>query len=152
MANHHRAPDWWDRFFLDMAVHVATASRDPSTKVGCILVDEQRRLVGMGYNGFPRGVVDLPERYEDRPTKYLMVQHAEANAVLQSPSNSLAGSTAYLTAPPCSNCAGLLIQAGVKRVVSLGCNPDLALRFKDSFRASVQMFLEVGVTHDFILA
>lgn len=145
-----RSPEFWDRFFLDMAAHVATASRDPSTKVGCILVDDRRRLIGMGYNGFPRGVEDWPERYEDRPTKYLMVQHAEANAVLQSPSAFLEGSTAYVTHPPCANCAGILIQAGIRRVVTTLPDFDLAVRFKDSWNAADTMFKEVGIELTFL--
>lgn len=139
-----RPPEFWDHFFLNMAAHAATASRDPSTKVGCILVDGRRRLIGMGYNGFPRGVADLPERYEDRPTKYAMVQHAEANAVLQATA-STEGATAYVTHPPCSNCAGILIQAGVRRVVTYTPELDLTNRFADSWKIADTMFTEAGV-------
>jgi dCMP deaminase len=150
LSSERRSPEFWDRFFLDMAEHVATASRDPSTKVGCILADSQRRLVGMGYNGFPRGVNDLPERYEDRPTKYLMVQHAEANAVLQSPAAYLEGSTAYVTHPPCANCAGILIQAGIKRVVTYLPCPEMAKRFGESWGAASVMFSEAGISTTFL--
>lgn len=144
-----RPAAFWDHFFLTMADHTATASKDPSTKVGCVLVDDRRRVIGVGYNGFPRGVLDLPARYADRPTKYLMVQHAEANAVLQA-TISTHGATAFVTHPPCANCAGILIQAGIKRVVTRHPAPDLADRFKDSFDAATQMFLEAGVYQRFI--
>lgn len=134
----------WDSRFLELAHHVSSWSKDPSTKVGCVLVDDQRRVVGMGYNGFPRGVDDSSERYNDRPTKYLMVQHAEANAVLNAVGKT-AGCTAYVTHHPCANCARLLIQAGVKRIVSIAPEGGIAERFADSFRAAATMLDESGV-------
>ena len=135
---------WWNRYYMPMADHVATASKDPSTKVGCVLVDERRRVIGTGYNGFPRGVKDDPSRYEDRAVKYLMVQHAEANAVLNAVSGT-EGSTAYVTHFPCSNCAGVLIQAGIRRIFTTTPDVAFAERFKDSFNASYQMLSEAGV-------
>jgi len=144
-----RPSGFWDDFFLTMADHVATASKDPSTKVGCVLIDAKRRVIGVGYNGFPRGVQDLPERYADRPTKYMMVQHAEANAVLQA-TVPTEGATAYVTHPPCASCAGILIQAGVKRIVTSMPSEELRKRFADSFDASDLMFGEAGVKQTFI--
>lgn len=137
--------DKWDERFLLLAEHVAAWSKDPSTKVGCVLVDAHRRVIGMGYNGFPRGVSDDAARYDDRPTKYLMVQHAEANAVLNAVT-SVRGSTAYVTHHPCATCAGLLIQAGVSRVVSFTPEGGIAERFADSFRAAATMLDEAGVS------
>ena len=72
----------WDRRFLDLAAGMATWSKDMSTQVGAIIVDRDQRIVSSGYNGFPRGVVDSIERYQDRDTKYRMVVHAEINAIL----------------------------------------------------------------------
>lgn len=134
----------WDARFLTLAQHIATWSKDPSTQVGCVLVDDHRRVVGMGYNGFPRGVSDDPERYEHRPIKYLMVQHAEANAILNAVDKT-AGTTAYVTHHPCSNCAGLLIQAGVKRIVTFSPAGGIAERFADSFAAARTMLDEAKV-------
>ncbi len=91
-----RPQAFWDTFFIKMADHAATASKDPSTQVGCVLVDDKRCVVGPGYNGFPRGVDDKPARLLDRSTKYLMVQHAEVNAVLNAVAGT-EGSTAYVT-------------------------------------------------------
>jgi dCMP deaminase len=76
--------DKWDGRFLDLAVFVGDWSKDPSTKVGAVLVRPDRTIAGLGFNGFPRGVLDHPERYDDRPTKYEMVVHAEMNALLSS--------------------------------------------------------------------
>jgi len=135
----------WHRRFIALAEHVATWSKDPSTQVGCILVDDHRRVVGMGYNGFPRGVSDERERYEDRPTKYLMVQHAEANAILNAVGKT-EGSTAYVTHHPCSTCAGLLIQAGVRAVITRKPSDGLQERFGTSFAASAIMFREAKVS------
>lgn len=135
----------WDGRFFNMARLVASWSKDPSTKVGCVLVNSRRRVVGLGYNGFPEGVQDLEERYNDRPLKYLMTQHAEANA-LNAAVHSTVGCTAYVTHPPCAQCAGQLIQRGITRVVST--RPDDALweRFKESFVAARTMLAEADVT------
>jgi dCMP deaminase len=130
--------------FLALARHVAEWSKDPSTKVGCVLVDADRRVIGMGYNGFPRGVDDCPARYADRPTKYAMVVHAEANAVLNAVAKT-AGSTAYVTHHPCAGCAGMLIQAGVVAVFCPVPEAGIAERFADSFAAARTMFREAGV-------
>jgi len=140
--------NWNDRF-LRLAKEVAGWSKDPSTQVGCVLVDDRRRVIGLGYNGFPRGVEDTPERLFHRPTKYLMVQHAEMNALLQCVGEPR-GATAYVTHKPCSNCSGALIQAGIRHVVT--CRPDagLAERFADSFAAADTMLAEAGVTVEYV--
>ena len=77
----------WDLRFLKLAHHVGQWSKDPSTKVGAVIVDAQRRVLGIGYNGFPRGVDDSPGRYHDRPTKLDMVVHAETNAIMNAVSS-----------------------------------------------------------------
>lgn len=105
----------WDVRFLQMAAFVATWSKDPSTGVGCVLVDSFNRVVGIGYNGFPRGASD-DHRLHERETKYKLVIHAEENAILNA-TGSVIGSTAYLTHPPCLHCSGMLKQADVSRVV-----------------------------------
>lgn len=131
----------WDVRFLKLAQEVASWSKDPSTKVGSVIVNAQRQILSLGYNGFPRGVID-DNRLEDRLTKYAMVVHAEANAIVNS-TGSLVDSTAY-TWPlmPCSTCAGLLIQSGVKRIVSvINDNP----RWMDSFNITRNMLKEAEV-------
>ena len=139
-----RPQSFWNDYFMRMADHTATASKDPSTQVGCVLVDDKRRIVGMGYNGFPRGVDDKRERLLHRPTKYLMVQHAEVNAVL----NAVAGTrdaTAYVTHRPCASCSGILIQAGVRKIVTRKPEKGFAERFAESFAAADAMLSEAGV-------
>lgn len=135
----------WDRRFMEVAEMVASWSKDPSTKVGCIIVNERRQIVAQGFNGFPRGVGDYDKRYSDRALKYLMVQHAEANALhnaVQSPRDCIA----YVTHMPCSQCAGALIQCGIKGVVTHEPDGGFRERFADSINATVTMFGETGVT------
>lgn len=134
----------WDFRFMEVADLVATWSKDPSTKVGCVLVDQNRHIIATGYNGFPRGVDDTKERLTDRSIKYLLVQHAEANAVLQAV-GPIAGATAYVTHRPCSGCSGMLIQASVKRIVTRPPSDGFAERFAESFRAADLMLSEAGV-------
>ncbi len=133
----------WDEHFMDMAILVAQRSKDPSTKVGCVVVSEDKIVVATGYNGLPRGVQDRSERME-RPAKYLWTSHAEENAVAQSArvGAKLKGGTAFVTHHPCSRCARSLIQAGVTRVV-IGSGttsmPD------EEFEVAAIMFKEAGV-------
>ena len=134
----------WDNRFLALAEFYSKWSKDPSTQVGCVIVDNKNIVLGLGYNGFPRGVSDSNERLKDRSIKHLIVQHAEVNAVLNS-NGRVTGATAYVTHPPCSNCTGLLIQAGIKRIVTYKASSALAKRYNDSFEASLVMLKESGV-------
>jgi dCMP deaminase len=139
--------------FIAVAQAFAGMSKDPSTQVGAIALDDKMNVVSAGYNGFPRGVKDLPARYLDRETKYRMVSHAEANLVAQAAygGRSLAGCTVIvLPLPPCSSCAKLLIQAGVARVL-YQVSGDTS-RWEDSFKLSKLMFDEAGVGVHEILA
>lgn len=131
----------WDRRFLDLAEHVAQWSKDPRTKVGAVIVDEKKRVVSVGYNGFPRGVYDSCDRYEDRPTKHLFVAHAERNALDNAPL-MVDGCTLYVPLLPCNQCAISIIQKGITRVVSY--TPDR----EDNFNWSITriMFDEANVT------
>lgn len=138
----------WDNRFLGLADQVAGWSKDPSTQVGCIIVNNRRQVVSTGFNGFPRGVDDAPARYADRPTKYLMVLHAEQNAVLQA-GGDVHGGTAYVTHPPCAQCAATLIQAGIARIVTRRPDPGMAERFAESFKAASMMLWEAGVAVDY---
>jgi len=106
----------WDERFMRLAAHVAQWSKDPSTKVGAVIVDSKRRVIAMGYNGFPRGVDDSPERYADREVKYAHVVHAELNAILNA-LGPVEGCTLYTTLEPCTGCAKAIIQSGISRVV-----------------------------------
>lgn len=139
----------WDARFLRLAFEVAGWSKDPSTKVGAVLVDADRRVIGLGFNGFPRGVDDSSYRLNDRPRKYLRTVHAEANAVLNAVA-STKGATAYVTHHPCAQCAGVLIQAGAVRIVCPYPEGGFAERFEESILTSREMLHEANVTLDYV--
>lgn len=130
----------WNKRFLDLCEHVATWSKDPSTKLGSVIVDDKKRIVSVGYNGFPRGVDDRHERYDDRPTKYLFVAHAERNALDNAPM-MVDNCTMYVTLEPCVECAKSIIQKGITRVVTYRPKRE------DTFNWDIsrQMFKESGV-------
>jgi dCMP deaminase len=132
----------WSHRFLDLAEFLSNWSKDPSTKVGAVIVDDERRIVSTGYNGLARGVEDTWERLNNRELKYKIVVHAERNAIIFARQN-LKGCTLF-TWPfmPCAACAAMVIQAGIKEVVSLrNDNP----RWQDDFKLTEQMFKEAGV-------
>lgn len=109
----------WDLRFLALAKYWADiCSKDPSTRVGAAIVSDDRKTVILGYNGFPRGVQDIPERYGNRELKHKLVVHAEQNALDCAPC-SVKGMTLYCTLCPCNKCAQSIIQKGIKRVVYL---------------------------------
>lgn len=139
----------WDTRFMDLATHISNWSKDPSTQVGCVIVRPDKTIASVGYNGFPRGVDDDIQRYENREIKYLIVKHAEENAVY-SAKEPLSGYTAYVTHHPCSTCAGTLIQNGITRVVTTIPDKYLRERFKKSFDITNTIFKESGVTLDFL--
>ena len=113
----------WDEYFMRIALLTATRSKDLNTKVGAVLVDTRNRIVGTGYNGFPSGAPDdiFPTAREGAlyDTKYAYTIHAEVNALLNSTVYDLNGATLYCTLFPCNECAKMLIQKGVKRMVYL---------------------------------
>jgi dCMP deaminase len=114
MTEHHR--ESWEEWFMGLAHHVAGRSRDPSTKVGAIIVRPDSTQASFGYNDFPRGVAHTRERYENRDFKYAAIVHAEANAILNA-RESLSGHRLYSTFHPCARCAALVVQSGIKSVV-----------------------------------
>lgn len=134
----------WDERFLEMAALVGSWSKDPSTKVGAVIVRRDRTIASLGYNGFPRGVLDTPALYEDRPTKLLRTVHAEMNAIL-SAREPLKDCIIYVSPLcPCANCAAAIIQAGITDVVAR--TPKVQRpEWKVSFDAAMQMFKEANV-------
>jgi dCMP deaminase len=129
---------------MGIAVAVSKRSRDPSTKVGAVIIRPDKTVVSVGYNGFPRGVQDHQFRYEDRKTKYAMVCHAEANAVVTA-KESLEGCTLYATMCPCQECAKLIIQSGIKSVFCPVPTPELIERWGESYSFANLMFTEADV-------
>ena len=137
----------WDRRFLDLASHISAWSKDPSTKVGCVVVGEDREIRSTGFNGFPRGIEDDAERLADREQKYPLICHAEENAIMQAARTgiSLKGNTAYVTWPPCTRCTRSLIQAGVSEVV-YPADIEIPERWNKDFGIAMGMMQEAGIT------
>ena len=110
----------WDEYFMGVAMLSALRSKDPSTKVGACIVNQNKRIVGIGYNGLPCGCNDDEFPWERKggflDTKYAYVVHAEPNAILNATSD-LTGATLYVTLFPCNECAKLIIQSGIKEIV-----------------------------------
>lgn len=136
----------WDRRFLELAAHVAGWSKDPSTKCGAVIVDDQRRIVSVAYNGFPAGVEDRPEWLTDRSIKYRVVIHAEKNAILFA-QRDLRGCTIYVhPMPPCAQCAAAIIQSGIRRVVTRSPTPEQRERWGGDWDLAEAMYRDAGLT------
>ena len=135
----------WDIRFLALAEHVAQWSKDPSTKTGSVIVDDQRRVVGMGYNGFPRGIQDTEERLETRKVKYSLMVHCEMNALLNA-NGDVSDCTLY-TWPfaSCERCAVHMIQAGIKRAVAPEIPDALKDRWHERLKIAGDLYREAGV-------
>jgi dCMP deaminase len=135
-----RLQDW----AIDMARHVAKLSKDPSTRVGAVIFDAKRRLVSAGYNGFARGVPDDPAMLENRAIKYKLILHAEKNAILFATA-PLDGCTMVVTHPCCSQCAALIVQAGIKHVVWPAPSADFLSRWNEDMQLTLLQFRAAGV-------
>ena len=139
----------WDMRFLELADTIRKWSKDPSRKIGAIAVRD-RKILATGYNGFPKGIEDTAERYNNREIKYRYVVHAEMNCIYNAAANgiSLKDSTLYIHGlPVCSDCALGIIQAGVSRVVAIsGSTPD---RWKEAIDKTNEIFKEAGVIYEF---
>ena len=140
--------DKWDERFLLLAREISTWSKDPSTQIGAVAVRD-RQILSVGYNGFPRGIEDTPERLNHRETKYKYVVHAEQNLIYNAVNNgtSLKGSDLYVWGlPVCSECAKGVIQAGFSKVYwSTVSNKTIDKRWETLYNSTVEMFNEVGI-------
>ena len=118
----------WIKRYLELATHVATWSKDPSCQVGAVIVTADNKPVSFGFNGFPRGFDDDPSRYENKEYKLRHVIHAELNAILNA-ERSVAGCTIYVTHPPCQQCAGAIVQAGIISVHAYHPGPRFFMKW-----------------------
>ena len=113
----------WDEYFMGISLLSALRSKDPNTQVGACIVNNKKRIVGVGYNGFPIGCSDddlsWAREGDFLDTKYPYVCHAELNAVLNRNTEDLEGCTIYVDLFPCNECAKVIIQSGIKEVVYL---------------------------------
>ncbi|XP_020295460.1 deoxycytidylate deaminase-like [Pseudomyrmex gracilis] len=112
----------WDEYFMAIAFLSAKRSKDPVTQVGACIVNDDKRIVGIGYNGMPMGCDDDEFPWNSGPrtsldTKYLYVCHAELNAVLNKNASDVKNCTIYVALFPCNDCAKVIIQSKIKRVI-----------------------------------
>ena len=137
----------WHLNFLDLAKHVSSWSKDPSTKIGAVAVGQRRQILATGYNGFPRDIEDSEERLNDRSLKYVYTVHGEMNCIYNATLNgvSLDGADLYVYGlPVCAECAKGIIQVGIKRVFM--CYPEtIADKWKESGLMTKSMFDETGI-------
>ena len=137
----------WEEYFMAVAQLSARRSKDPSTQVGACIVNKNKRIIGIGYNGFPTGCSDddLPWAREGSllDTKYPYVCHAEMNAITNSANKpDLDGASMYVSLFPCNECAKLIVQVGIKEVVYL----EDKYHDQDIFVAARRIFDMAGVS------
>jgi len=137
----------WDDYFMAVAFLSAQRSKDPATQVGACIVNTEKEIVGIGYNGFPWGCSDdeFPWSREGEPleTKYLYVCHAELNSILNKNSGDLKGCRMYVALFPCNECAKLIIQSGINEIVFYGDK----YHNKTEFIASRKLLNAAGVKY-----
>lgn len=137
----------WDEYFMGIALLSSMRSKDPSTQVGACIVNSEKRILSMGYNGMPRSCSDdeFPWDKNETPlnSKYLYVCHAELNAILNCASGNVRGCTVYTTLFPCNECAKAIIQSGIAEVVYMSDKYSDS----DSVLASKRMFDTAGVKY-----
>jgi len=135
-------PKWIYRF-LNLAEHIGQWSKDTGAKVGCVLVNDQNRVISTGYNGPPHGVTDRSDL--TREQKLSVTLHAEENAILFATA-PLLGARAFCNYPPCSLCAARLIQVGVKEIHCYTADEAIMKRWKESLDLGERLCEEAGVT------
>jgi dCMP deaminase len=141
----------WDTRYLELAERVASWSKDPSRQIGAVAVGSKGQVLAQGFNGFPRGIVDTADRYNNREIKYKYVVHAEMNVIYNATYNgvSLDGSTLYVSGlPVCSDCAKGIIQVGISRVVMKEQN--IPQHWAESWGMTAGMFDEANINWEFI--
>lgn len=137
----------WDEYFMGIALLSAQRSKDNNTQVGACIVNNENKILSLGYNGMPVGCDDdfMPWGRDGKPidTKYMYVCHAEMNAILNCPMGAVAGAKVYVTLFPCNECAKAIIQSGIKEVVYISDK----YADTDSTKASKKMFDMVGIKY-----
>lgn len=136
----------WDEYFMGVAILASQRSKDPSTQVGACIVNDDNKIMSVGYNGFPRGCSDDEFPWErsaesEGMTKYPYVCHAELNAILNAGGNSLKGCRIYVVLFPCNECAKAIIQCGINEVIYISD------KYKDTelVKASKRMLSSAGI-------
>lgn len=133
----------WDDRFLGMAELISSYSKDPSTKVGTVIVRPDKTVASTGFNGFPKGLSDDPMLYDIKEFKYSRIIHAEMNALLFAKEDLLDYTLYTFPCLPCDRCAMHIIQAGIKRVVTFKCTTKP--QWEEAWKLARSVFKEAGV-------
>lgn len=135
----------WDEYFISVALVSAMRSKDPNTQVGACIVDQDNKIVSIGYNGLPKGCSDevFPWGKDGNflESKYAYSCHAELNAILNSTGKDLKGCSVYTTLFPCNECTKAIIQTGITEIVYLSDK----YKHTDIVKASKMMLDHAGV-------
>jgi len=142
----------WDQYFITIAYLISMKSKDPSTRVGAVIVGEDNEIISTGYNGLPRNINDKFERYNNKEYKYLSSNHAEENAILHCAKNGIKTKNCRIYTPwiPCSRCSKSIIQVGIKEVIYdhnfPGNNSSHQNEhWKNSIKISKEILTEAGI-------
>ena len=148
----------WDMHFISIARECSRMSKDPSTRVGAVIVGPDKEIRSTGFNGFPRGIADLPQRLNNRERKLELIVHAEMNAIMNAARFGVAlnGCTLHIACtnddgllwggPPCSKCTIHVIQAGVVRIVSL-TKKAVPSRWHEDLILAEEILREAGIEY-----
>lgn len=136
--------DKWNLRFIYLAQSISMWSHDPSTKVGSIIVDKNKRIVSTGYNGFPQKIEDSVDHYDNREIKYEMILHAEENAILFAKRDLTDCTIFTFPLAPCSRCAAKIIQSGITSVVSVFASD---VRWNNSLELACEMFTQANISY-----
>lgn len=139
----------WDAYFHNLLAPIAAKSKDPNTKIGCVVVGPDREIRSTGYNSFPRGLDDNVPGRQERPEKYFWVEHAERNAIYNAArcGTQTKNCTIYVSEVPCLDCARGIVQSGISHVVvcKVEQNEAFNARWTEHLARVEQLFAECGV-------
>ena len=141
----------WNKRFMELATFVSKWSKDKSTGTGAIICDDDKRIISIGYNGFPSGCNDEIESRHERPAKYQYTEHAERNSIYNAAriGAKTKDATIYVMWFPCTDCARAIIQSGIKKLVCK--RPDFYdERWGQSFIAANEMLIECKIEIEFV--
>ena len=134
----------WDERFLKLAKEVASWSKDPSTKTGAVIVNDQKKVVSVGYNGFPAAMRDDPELYANRDMKYSRIIHCEMNALITAKQDVNFCTLYTYPFPSCDRCVVHMIQAGICCFVAPKPTPEQEERWGPAFEKTRKYIAECG--------
>lgn len=146
MDKSHRIKQWLIHF-RDMAKLVSSMSKDPSHKIGAVIVDKNNKVISMGFNGFAHGIEDSEERLNNKDIKRLLMLHAEENAILHA-KQDLSGCDIYIYGyPPCVHCMSLIIQSGIKSIYYTNSRKDkqVSEHWKENLELAKKLANEVNI-------